>query len=119
MPDGNLNKRKIGKKWEEYVVEYLKNNGYIVLHKNYRTRFSEIDIIAQDNEALVFIEVKYRSKGYSGSPLEAVTKSKIFRIRNASLYYMQAQGINPEKTNIRYDVIGILGDKLTHIKGAF
>ena len=50
MPDENLNKRKIGKKWEEYVVEYLKKNGYIVLHTNYRTRFSEIDIIAQDND---------------------------------------------------------------------
>ena len=119
MSDNSPNKRKIGKKWEEYVVGYLRNEGYVVLHTNFRTRFSEIDIIAQDRDALVFIEVKYRSKSYAGSPLEAITSNKIFRIRNASLYYMQANNINPEKTNIRYDVIGILGDKLTHIKGAF
>ena len=119
MPDGNLNKRKIGKKWEEYVVEYLKNNGYIVLHTNYRTRFSEIDIIAQDRGALVFVEVKYRRTLFQGDPLEAVDYRKQRRIINAALCFLKDKGYDIDNTSIRFDVIGILGDDIKHIKNAF
>ena len=54
-----------------------------------------------------------------GDPLEAVTYKKQQRIRLASMFYMKNKGYNPEKTNIRYDVIGITGSKITHIKDAF
>ena len=60
--DESLNKRKIGKAWENAAVSFLRDKGYSILCVNYRTRYSEIDIVAQDAIYLVFIEVKYRKK---------------------------------------------------------
>ena len=85
---------------------------------NYRTRYSEIDV-AQDSLDLVFIEVKYRSSSAAGDPLEAINAQKIRRIRNAAQNYLKENGYNPESTNIRFDAIGVLGDKINHIKNAF
>ena len=56
----SYNKRKIGRAWEKTAQEYLRRKGYSVLMMNYRTRYSEIDIIAETRGFLVFIEVKYR-----------------------------------------------------------
>ncbi len=113
------NKRSVGSKWEHIVADYLRSLGYIVLDMNYRTRYSEIDVIAQDRNDLVFIEVKYRATGNAGDPLEAINQSKINRIKNASLYYLKENKYDVDNTNIRYDAIGILGDKINHIKNAF
>lgn len=86
---------------------------------NYRTRYSEIDVIAQDRDELVFIEVKYRRDARNGNPLEAINNNKIKRIRNAALYYLRDNGYIIDKTSIRFDAIGILGTEMTHIKNAF
>lgn len=114
-----MNKRKLGKIWEDKVSEYLKLSGYVILYVNYRTRYSEIDIIAQDSKELVFIEVKYRKDVKAGNPLEAVDYRKQQRIKNAALYFLREKDLDIEKTAIRFDVIGILGDKITHIENAF
>ena len=113
------NKRSVGSKWENIVADYLRGLGYVVLEMNYRTRYSEIDVIAQDSKDLVFIEVKYRATGNAGDPLEAITQNKINRIRNASLYYLKENKYDVDNTCIRYDAIGILGDKINHVKNAF
>ena len=115
----SVNKRRVGKNYENIAAEYLKSKGYVILEMNFQTRYAEIDIIAQDNESLVFVEVKYRKNDVHGNPLEAVTYRKQQKIRYASLFYMNAKGYNPEKTNIRFDVIGIMGQKITHIRDAF
>ncbi|MCR5228087.1 MAG: YraN family protein [Eubacterium sp.] len=113
------NKRSLGTKWERIVADYLRGEGYVILEMNYRTRYSEIDVIAQDSRDLVFVEVKYRSSGRAGDPLESITASKIKRIRNAALYYLRDKGYDIEKTSIRFDAVGVLGEKITHIKNAF
>ena len=117
------NNRRLGALWEERVADYLSLQGYVILEMNYRTRYSEIDVIAQDKEELVFIEVKYRKTKHSGDPLEAVTAGKIKRIRNAALYYLRDNGYSIDRTNIRFDAIGISGDGneslVSHIKNAF
>ncbi len=117
--DRSLNKRKLGKLWERKAADYLRNEGYLILFFNYRTRYSEIDIIAQDREALVFIEVKYRRGNAQGNPLEAVDFRKQRRITDAALCFLKEKGYNIDKTSIRFDVIGILGNEITHIKNAF
>ncbi len=113
------NKRRVGSYWEKRVADYLSDAGYIVLEMNYRTRFSEIDVIAQDQHFLVFIEVKYRASSYSGNPFEAVDSRKQQRIRNGALSYLKSNGYVIDDTNIRFDVIGIEGDRIEHIKNAF
>lgn len=114
-----MNKRSVGAYWEGRVTEYLRMQGYTILYRNYRTRYSEIDIIAQDRKELTFIEVKYRKDNSAGDPLEAVTYSKQNKIYNAARFFLKENGYDVENTSIRFDVIGILGDKITHIKNAF
>ncbi|WP_283607532.1 YraN family protein [Faecalispora anaeroviscerum] len=65
-----------GKTGETYVVQLLQERGCRILCRNYRSRFGEIDIIAQDGSYLVFVEVKTRGNRCLGSPQEAVTASK-------------------------------------------
>ena len=113
------NKRMVGRLWESLSREYLMNKGYTILFMNYRTRYSEIDIVAQDGEELVFIEVKYRRSRASGDPLEAVDYNKQRRIINAALCFLNDMHYDVEKTAIRFDVIGILDDKIDHIRNAY
>ena len=90
-----------------------------IIEKNFQVRQAEIDIIARDGSTIVFIEVKYRSSAGSGHPLEAVTISKQRKICKAALFYMNKNKISPDNTSIRFDVIGILGNDITHIENAF
>ena len=78
-----------------------------------------LDLIAKKDGYLVFVEVKYRSTAGSGHPLEAVSISKQKKICKAALFYMNLNKISPDNTSIRFDVIGILGDEITHIENAF
>jgi len=71
----------------------------LILEKNYRNRFGEIDVIAKKNRSLIFVEVKTRTNLNYGNPLEAVNKLKISRIRKiASLYILKNKlsSFNPD-----------------------
>ena len=113
------NKRQQGKDYEELAVKYLKDKGYFIIERNFQVRQAEIDIIARYESTIVFVEVKYRTNASSGHPLEAVTVSKQKKICKAALFYMNKNKISPDNTPIRFDVIGILGDEITHIENEF
>ena len=84
-----MNKRKIGELCEEYVVEYINKKGYTLKDKNFRMgRTGEIDIIAENDDFLCFIEVKARSIVSYGYPKEAVDYRKQQKIINISRYYI-------------------------------
>lgn len=110
--------RGIGKQYEDMAVEYLKAHGYKILARNYQVRQGEIDIIAREDKYLVFIEVKYRKNTKSGDPAEAVSFRKQQAISNTALYFLN-QKRYPTDTPVRFDVITILDQTLTHIKDAF
>ena len=61
------NNRQIGSKYEQLAADYLKKQGYCIVERNYYTPYGEIDIIAQQDEVLVFVEIKYRSNRRSVS----------------------------------------------------
>ena len=65
-----------GQKAEEAVAEYLKQNGYKVLDKNWKTPKCEIDIVAKKDKCIYFVEVKYRSKSGQGDGFEYITSAK-------------------------------------------
>lgn len=111
------NKRRTGAAYEQAAGFYLEQLGYEILQYNYRCRSGEIDIIAKDGETLVFCEVKYRSDGAMGSPLEAVDVKKQRTIFRSALYYLSEHGL--EDVPCRFDVIGIEGAKITQIRNAF
>ena len=57
------NNRAVGSIYEEKIAAFLKQNGFVILERNYRCKQGEIDIIAKDGSYFVFIEVKYRASG--------------------------------------------------------
>ena len=109
-------RQKLGKKGEEIAAEYLKDRGYRILARNYRCLYGEIDLIATDDQEVVFAEVKTRSSLQFGHPYESVTKRKQQRIRKIALHYLQET--QPAIYNFRFDVISILveGDKTFKIE---
>lgn len=112
------NNRQVGTSYEDLAIKYLESNGYHILEKNFRCRMGEIDIIAIDENCLVFIEVKYRKDNKSGYAIEAVTKSKQRTIFKVAEFYMQKNNIQ-ENTPSRFDIIGFDGCNISHVKNAF
>ncbi len=74
---------KLGQEGEQMASTYLEQQGYIILHRNWRYSHYEIDIIALKKEVLHFIEVKIRSSAKFGLPEESVTKKKFQNLLNA------------------------------------
>jgi len=113
-----MNKRLIGARKEQLVTEYLIDNNYVILERNYQTKTGEIDIIAKDDKCIVFIEVKYRSSSRYGSSLDAVDYKKQHTIRHVARIYLSTRYRSLD-IPCRFDVIGIDGNNITHIKNAF
>jgi putative endonuclease len=114
-------KKEIGQKGENLAADYLQNAGYTVLERNYRCKLGEIDIIARDNDTLVFIEVRSRSSLAFGLPQESINRRKRHQISKVALEYM----IRRKLKNIpaRFDVVAVSfegrKEKVDLIKDAF
>ncbi len=108
--------RDLGKWGEDKAVEFIQRRGYKVVERNYKNIIGEIDIIAKDEEDLCFIEVKSRSDNHFGSPLEAVTSQKQWKIARVAQWYLQEKRI--EEQRCRFDVVSILlnNNELTSIE---
>ena len=113
-----MNKREQGSHYETMAAEYLKNKGYEIISQNFFSKNGEIDIIAKDTDTIVFCEVKYRSNTRYGLPEEAVDYRKQDKIRKTAAYYLYRNNF-PVETRVRFDVIAVLGEKITHIEDAF
>ncbi len=106
----------IGKIAEEKAVNFLKQKGYTILDRNFRTRYGEIDIIAKQDNTLIFVEVRFRSGSFI-SPEESIDHRKIQKIVKTANAYLTKTIINYE--NIRFDVIAIDKNQIRHIENAF
>lgn len=100
--------REQGEYTESLACQYLKNKGFKLIEKNFNCRVGEIDLIMQDNDCLVFIEVRYRHSNNFGSGAESITASKQSKlIKTAALYLQQHAKLN--KYPARFDVVSITG----------
>lgn len=113
-----MNKRFIGKKYELIASSYLKNNDYEIITTNFWTKIGEIDIIAENDGYLCFIEVKYRDKSGLTKGFEAVDKKKQKTIYKVAQIYMIDNKID-DNIKCRFDVISIDGDDIKLFKNAF
>jgi putative endonuclease len=113
-----VNSVQKGHSYEAIAAAWLAKNGYDILETNYRCRQGEIDLIANDEAYLVFIEVKYRKNMDRQHPLEAVDMKKQWHISRTAAYYLQAKGYAPNQP-CRFDVVVILDNKMTLYKDAF
>ena len=111
----------LGIKAEEKAEAFLKNNGYKILERNYKTKLGEIDIIAKDKESLCFVEVKCRSSNRFGSGFEAVSGLKQRQISKTALGYLKENNLLDKKA--RFDVVSLdysgSPGKIELIKDAF
>ena len=102
-------KNKIGVFGQKLAVGFLQKRGFKILNENYHARVGEIDIIAEKEGQLVFIEVKTRLSDKFGLPEEAVDDRKKARMYETALQYMGKMQINHD--NFRLDCIAIMIDK--------
>lgn len=112
-------RQEIGRWGEKLACEYLEENNYKVIERNFLCRQGEIDIIAKDllKKELVFIEVKTRSNLRYGNPSEAVNRGKQKHMVGAIQYYIHKNHI--KNIPIRVDVIEVYivqKCKINHIK---
>lgn len=110
--------------WGELVVaDYLKNNNYFVVCRNWKYKHKDIDIIAIDNNTkeLVFVEVKTRSHNLFLEPEQSVNVEKIKNLKSIANSYIHFRNIQREH---RFDIVTVLGTDdtnftINHIKDAF
>jgi len=110
-----------GRWGEDLAVDYLVRNGIQILHRNWRYKHAEIDIIGKDGDVLVFIEVKTRAYTSFGRPEEMVDERKRQLLIHAASFYSMKMAHDWE---IRFDIIGIVGqpgrvEEIQHFKDAF
>lgn len=98
-------KKKLGATGEALAASFLQNEGYRIVECNYRIRFGEIDIIAEQGGDLVFIEVKTRTHTSYGSPFESVTRQKQKQLSKVALEYMNKRDCH--NRSARFDVVAI------------
>ncbi len=102
----------IGKKGEDLAIEYLKHKGFTLRERNYRTRWGEIDIIAEKNNTIYFIEVKTRQNLTFGKPYEAVNYFKVEALKKAITFYIRKKKVKDKKFSLSVISI-ILSSELT------
>jgi putative endonuclease len=118
--DKRTDKRIKGDDKERLAEDYLVTaNGFSLIERNFLCKSGEIDLIMQDQDYLVFIEVRYRENREFGGALASITASKQKKLRRAAEYYLlQHFGNTPPAC--RFDVVGIEGeDEIMWVKNAF
>jgi putative endonuclease len=121
-------RRRTGARAEELVARRLASAGWEIVERNARTRHGELDIVALDGRALVFVEVKAgRGNAAFGPerPILAIDRRKQRRIRRLASAWMAERRHAPRYDDIRFDAVGVTVDHrgrvldVEHIRGAF
>lgn len=110
MPKHN---KLLGKVGEDIAVQFLQNQGYQVINRNWRSKQGEIDIVATKSQILYCIEVKTRSNTNYGYPSEAINQKKLQRMKLTAFQFMLQ---NKLKTPCRLLVIEVIGTTCTLIE---
>ena len=106
-------RRRHGELGELIAADHLEHRGYSILARNFRTRYGELDLVAADERALVFCEVKTRIAGRRGGPagpLDAIGPRKRDRIRRMATQWLAETpgGSRPRRRELRFDAIGVM-----------
>lgn len=115
-------RRVVGTLGEQEACRALEAAGYRILHRNYRLRAGELDVVCERGGTLVFCEVKTRTSALYGVPEEAVSVAKRRRIRRLAAEYLQREGIRARQ--VRFDVVSVWvvdgrASEVRHIVDAF
>lgn len=100
-----LKHKETGVNGEQIAENFLKNNGYRILHKNWQSGKKEVDLIATSRDLLVFVEVKTRTGCYFGFPEDAIGFKKQENLKQAAADYLDK---NPQWSRVQFDIISIV-----------
>ena len=108
----------MGKWGEEAAVAFLQKKGYEIAERDWKTGHHDIDIIAIDEQTVVFVEVKTRRSRFFGDPEESIDYRKRISLQTAINHYIKSHHIN---CPVRFDIISIVGvigstPEIDHIK---
>ncbi|MDI3280524.1 MAG: YraN family protein [Bacillota bacterium] len=110
-----MNRQGKGRWAEEWAARYLAEQGWEILHRNYRCRCGEIDLIAVEGGVLVFVEVRGRTSDVCGLPEESLTLPKRRRLMAAAAFYLSRAagkaGAGEGQREYRFDVLTLLHQK--------
>ena len=109
---------ELGKWGEALAAEFVEQQGYEILERDWKSGHHALDIIARDEDTLVIIEVKTRRNRLFGDPEEAIDYKKRLSLQSAINHYVKSHRI---KIPVRFDVISIVGmigstPEIDHIK---
>ena len=117
-------RHSLGRLGERLAAEHFERLGYRIVARNHRTRFGELDLVATDDDVLVFCEVKTRRAG-SGDPWDSLGDGKRRQVRSMGAAWLNEVKPRPRTSELRFDAVGVLIDRdgalvrLDHLEGAF
>ena len=105
---------------EACAARYLVALGMVVLDRNWRCELGELDLVLKDGQVLVFCEVKTRATAAFGTPLEAVSPTKVARLRRLAARWLRETGVAADE--VRIDLVGVQLDRsgegrYDHVRG--
>jgi putative endonuclease len=121
-------RQRTGAKAEQLVARRLAAAGWMIVERNARTRYGELDIVARDGRALVFVEVKAGREGAAFGPerpILAIDRRKQLQVRRLASAWMAERRDLPPYAEIRFDAVGVTFDRsdrvvdIEHIRAAF
>lgn len=115
-PSSKINNKKTGNFGEEYACDLLIKKGFELISRNFRTPLGEIDMIVQKGRVLYFVEVKTRLGTKFGLPEEAVTPSKMRKIKNTAMMYLKAHKLTRQPVGVIVISLLLTGQKVVREK---
>jgi putative endonuclease len=119
---GKTAKKRDGAAAERRAAMFLEQAGLALVARNYHSPFGEIDLIMQQDQTLVFVEVRFRGRSDYGTPAETVDSHKQSRLRATAEHYLQRDR-RASKRPCRFDIVAVTasaeGDRLEWLRNAF
>ena len=116
-----MERRGLGQEAEEAAVHHLERLGYRICARNFLARGGELDVVAEKDGVVAFVEVRMRSSAAWGDPSQTVTRAKQQKVVRAAMQFLQKTG--GSERMVRFDVISIVGRgaaaQVEHIPNAF
>ncbi len=116
---------RVGRRGEREAARHLRQKGYRILERNFRTGLGEIDLVAFRSGTVAFVEVRTQTWPASIDPLHTITRQKQRRVIRASQQYCTLRGLEDRGVALRYDVVTVLLEKdggvrsIHHLENAF
>lgn len=109
--------RRHGARAEWLAAKALVGRGYRIAERNFRVRIGELDLIAWDQDTLVFVEVRSRGSGEYGGAIEAIGARKRHQVSRVAALYLALRGLRPRRC--RFDVVAVTGTTVVVIADAW